>query len=74
MNKKNKTNYKLQHVKLKQTEGRVLKWCNTYKKVKIVCVHVILYIHSHKRHFPYISMASITTFPGTSLIPEWILG
>ena len=43
-------------------------------KVKIVCVHVIPYIHSHKGLFPYISMATITTFPGTSLIPEWKLG
>ena len=44
------------------------------KKVKIVCVHVIPYIHSHKELFPYISMATITTFPGTTLIPEWKLG
>ena len=38
-------------------------------KVKIVCVHVILYIHSHKGFFTNIAMATITTFPGTSLIP-----
>ena len=38
-------------------------------KIKIVCFHVILYIHSHKGLFPNISMATITTFPGTSLIP-----
>ena len=37
-------------------------------KVKIVCVHVIPYIHSPKGLFPYISMATITTFPGASLI------
>ena len=41
----------------------------TNVKVKTVCVHVIPYIHSHKGLFPYISMATITTFPGTSLIP-----
>ena len=35
-------------------------------KVKIVCVHVIPCIHSLKGLFPYISMATITTFPGTS--------
>ena len=33
----------------------------TKKKVKIVCVQVIPYIHSHKGLFPYISMATITT-------------
>ena len=43
-------------------------------KVNIVCVHVIPYIHSHKGLFPNISKANITTFPGTSLLPEWKLG
>ena len=38
-------------------------------KVKIVCVHVIPYIHCHKWISPYISMATITTFPGTSVMP-----
>ena len=38
--------------------------------VKIVCVNLIPYIHSHKGLFSYMSMATITTFPGTSLIPE----
>ena len=41
----------------------------TNVKIKTVCVHVIPYIHSHKGLSPYISMATITTFPGTSLIP-----
>ena len=43
-------------------------------KVKIVCVHVVPYIPSHKGFFPYISMATKTPFPGTSLIPKWKLG
>ena len=43
-------------------------------KVKIVCVHVIPYIDSHKGLFPSILMATIITCPGTSLIPEWKLG
>ena len=34
---------------------------------------VIPYIHSHKGFFPSISMATITTFPDTSFIPEWVL-
>ena len=45
------------------------KLLKTNIKVKIVCVHVIPYIHSHKGLFPYKSMAAITTFPGTGLIP-----
>ena len=43
-------------------------------KVKTICVHVIPYIHSHRGFFPSILMATIITFPGTSLIPEWKLG
>ena len=38
-------------------------------KVKTVCVHVVPYIHSHEGLFPYMSMATITTFPSASLIP-----
>ena len=38
-------------------------------QVTIVFVHLISYIHSHKSFFSHISMATITTFPGTSLIP-----
>ena len=40
-------------------------------KVKVVFVYVIMYIHSHNGLFPYISMATRTTFSGTSLIAEW---
>ena len=43
-------------------------------KIKIVCVLIILYILSHKGLYLYISMMTITTFPGTSLVPEWKLG
>ena len=43
-------------------------------KAKNVCVHVIPYIHSHNWLFAYISIATITTFLGASLIPEWKLG
>ena len=43
-------------------------------KVKIVCVHVTPYIHSHKKLFPYISMATIIMFAEASLIPEWKQG
>ena len=42
-------------------------------KVKIKYVYVISYIHSHKGLFPYIQMATITTFWGTSPIPDWKL-
>ena len=31
-------------------------------KVKIACVHIIPYVHSHKKLFPYSSMATITMF------------
>ena len=36
------------------------------KNVKSVCFHVIP--HIHEEFFPYILLATITTFPGTSLI------
>ena len=43
-------------------------------KVKILCIHVIPYIHPHKWISPYISMAITTMFAATSFIPEWKLG
>ena len=43
-------------------------------KVKIVCVYVTRYIHSHKNLFPYISLAIIIMFAEASLIPEWKQG
>ena len=37
------------------------------------CFHVILYIHSPVMGlFPHISVATMTTFPGTSLITQKI--